>query len=203
MPTDAGEPRPAPHPEPPHDLHERELPLVFSRGPWFRVHRGVRNPVFFGKSGLGRFNSPDGSYGILYAALDFSGAFIETFGWITGTNVVAYSELEERDLAEVKTSEPLDLVDLTGKGLARIGADGRLSTGDHAVSQRWSSSLFGHPESPDGILYRARHDPAAPAVALHERASSKGISAEPLGNLADEDNMELLARTLDHYGFGL
>lgn len=203
MPTDPGEPRPAPHPEPPRDLDERELPLVSSRGPWFRVHRSERDPIFFGRSGLGRFDSPNGSYGVLYAARDFSGAFIETFGWITGANVVAYSELEGRKLAELRSSETLDLVDLTGKGLARIGADGRLAAGDHAIGQRWSHALFSHHESPDGILYRARHDPDSLAVALHERALSKGISAEPLGALADEGNAGLLARALDRYGFGL
>lgn len=203
MPTEADEPRPGPHPDPPDDLHERELPLVGSRGPWFRIHRRDLDPVFFGKTGLGRFDAPDGSYGVLYAAQDFRGAFIETFGWITGINVVAPSELETRALAELKSSEELDLVDLTGKGLALLGADARLATGDHVVSQRWSSALFGRPRSPDGLLYRARHDPEMLAVALHERVGAKGISAENLGALSDPANTALLGAAMDRYGFTL
>lgn len=203
MPTEADEARPGPHPDPPEDLHKRELPLVGSRGPWFRIHRRELDPVFFGKTGLGRFDAPDGGYGVLYAAQDFRGAFIETFGWITGINVVALSELEARALAELKTSEEVDLVDLTGKGLALLGADARLATGEHTVSQRWSSALFGHPRSPDGLLYRARHDPETLAVAFHERAGAKGISAETLGVLSDPANAALLGASMDHYGFTL
>jgi hypothetical protein len=159
--------------------------------------------VFFGKTGLGRFDAPDGGYGVLYAAQDFRGAFIETFGWTTGINVVARSELEGRALAELRTSEELDLVDLTGKGLALLGADARLATGDHAVSRRWSSTLFGHPRSPDGLLYRARHDPEMLAVALHERAAAKGLGAEPLGALSNPDMAAPLGAAMDHYGFTL
>lgn len=203
MPNDAGDSHPTPHPPPPGDLDGRRLPTVSSRSPWFRVHRSGRDAVYFGKSGLGRFDSPDGSYGVLYAARDFAGAFIETFGWNTGVNLVSRSELEARELAEVAASEELVLVDLTGKGLARIGADARLATGEHAVSQSWSSALFGHPEEPDGILYRARHDPDSLAVALHERTRHKGVEARPLGSLADRQNAELLANALDRYGFGL
>lgn len=203
MPTEAEEPRPGPHPDPPADLHERELPIVDSRGPWFRIHRRERDPVFFGKTGLGRFDAPDGAYGVLYAAQDFRGAFIETFGWTTGANVVAPSELETRALAELKTTEELDLVDLTGKGLALLGADARLATGDHAVSQRWASALFGHPRSPDGLLCRARHDPEMLTVALHERTAAEGLSAEPLGALSEPANATLLGAAMDHYGFTL
>ncbi len=202
MPTEE-EARPGPHPDPPRDLWERRLPIVSSRGPWFRIHRRGRDPVFFGRTGLGRFDAPDASYGVLYAAQDFLGAFIETFGWITGTNVVARPELEGRELAALRSSGALDLVDLSGKGLARIGADGRLATGDHTVSQRWSLALFNHPQGPDGVLYRARHDPDTLAVALHEGALSKGLRSEPLGNLLGPDNAGLVANALDHYGFGL
>lgn len=202
MPTEE-EARPGPHPDPPQGIRGRELPLFASRGPWFRIHRRGRDPVFFGRTGLGRFDAPDESYGVLYTAQDFLGAFIETFGWITGTNVVARSELEGRELAAFRTSEALDLVDLSGKGLARIGADGRLATGDHAVSQRWSLALFDHPQAPDGLLYRARHDPDTLAFALHERALSKGLRSEPLGNLLGPDNAGLVAEAMDHYGFGL
>lgn len=203
MPTEAGGYRPAPHPAPPDDLDERELPLVGCRGPWLRIYRRDWDPLFFGKTGLGRFDAPDQRYGVFYAATDFRGAFIETFGWNTGVKLIDPSGLEERELAEVKSSVDLNLVNLTGKGLARIGADGRLHTGAHAISQRWSLALFSHPQSPDGLLYRTRHDPDMLAVALYERVAAKQVRAEPLGGLAAPANAKRVAEALDHYGFGL
>lgn len=62
---------------------------------------------------------------------------------------------------------------------------------------------IGHPRSPDGLLYRARHDPEMLAVALHERAGAKGMGAEPLGALSSPDNSALLGAAMDHYGFAL
>jgi RES domain len=204
LPTEAGGAgRPGPHPDPPPDLHQRELPLVRSRGPWWRVHRRGRAPIFFGRTGLGRFDDPERAFGVLYAATDFSGAFIETFGWHTGRNLIGLTELEERELSRIESASHLSLVDLTGKGLAWIGADGRLLTGEHTVAQRWSAALFAHPTQPDGILYRARHDPERVAVAIHDRAEAKELAPQPLGSLSDPRNANLLREALDRYRFGL
>jgi hypothetical protein len=52
---------------PPHDLNERELPIVRLEGPWLRLHAAGREPVFFGRTGLNRFDDPEGEYGVLYA----------------------------------------------------------------------------------------------------------------------------------------
>jgi hypothetical protein len=84
--------------------------------------------------------------------------------------------------------------------LARIGADARLCTGDHALARRWSFALWGHPASPDGLAYRARHDPARIAFALFDRVAS-AVEADPVGSLLDQPL--LLARILEAYGFGL
>jgi hypothetical protein len=51
---------------PPHDLKERELPIVRLEGPWLRLHAAGREPVFFGRMGLNRFDDPEGEYGVLY-----------------------------------------------------------------------------------------------------------------------------------------
>ena len=81
----------------------------------------------------------------------------------------------------IETTEPLRLVDLTGPGLPRLGADARLADGDHQVSQAWSAAFHGHPDRPDGILYRARHDPSRFAVAIFERAQRKIVLRVFLG----------------------
>lgn len=53
-------------------------------------------------------------------------------------------------------------------GLTKIDADGRLCTGDYGVAQRWALALRNHPEKPDGLYYRSRHDPSRYCLGLYE-----------------------------------
>lgn len=193
----------APHPEPPRDLGRRRLPLVRIAGPLYRIHLARRGAVHFGKTGQNRFDDPLGKYGVLYASSDEYGAFIETAGQSTGRGVVTSAWLRQRVLSQIPLRRRLRLLDLTGRGLARIGADARLFAGDHDVAQRWSRAIWAHRSKPDGIWYPARHDPARLAAAVFGRAKAK--LAKPLrrGKLTDPDLEELLDRILDHYGFGL
>jgi RES domain-containing protein len=154
--------QPGEHPEPPGDLASRspllaELPAGTTLS---RIHDRRYGPVFFGKTANNRFDSPDGSLGVLYVGIDEYCAFIETFGYSTGDSVVTRTELEGRHLSYLITTQRLTLIDLAGSGaLARIGADARLFSGSDAVGQRWSSALRDHPAKPAGLLYPARHDP--------------------------------------------
>lgn len=111
----------------------------------------------------------------MYIGADFYCCFIETFGRLDrGTidfRVVDRSSLETRCISQITVTRPLRLVDLTGPGLRRIGADGRLCTGDHTQARLWALALWGHPEQPDGILYPARHDPSRKSAALFDRAA--------------------------------
>lgn len=196
-------PAPGPHPLPPPDLPSRELPIVTATGPWFRLHRAGRDPLHFGRSAVFRFDDPEGQYGVLYVGEDPHCAFIETFG--RGPNaagVVTLAALAERELARVDASQPLRLVDLTGPGLARLGADGRLCSGDYVIAQVWARAFWAHPSQPDGILYRSRHDPSRACAAIFDRAAPF-LQATRLPGLADPANRSLLAAILDAYGFGL
>ena len=108
----------------------------------FRSHQIKRNPIHYGTSRIHRFDSPDGSYGVLYAGRDAYCAFIETFARSAGVRIVTTAELEARALSELKATRPLNLIDLTQSGaLARIGADSRLFAGDHSIAQLWSNAL--------------------------------------------------------------
>ena len=84
--------------------------------------------------------------------------------------------------------------------LTRIGADARIFTAKYTVSQRWSRAFHNHPESPEGILYRPRHDPARLATALFDRIESEVI-VEPQGAWLDQK--VLLGEVLDSYGIAL
>ena len=173
MPTEPGDA--LPETLPPEDLDERELTIVEERGPWMRMHRVDLDPIFFGKSGDGRFDDPEGEYGVLYAAEDAFGAFVESFGRAPGRNIVSWQSLRDRPLSRMgmaATGASLRLVDLTGTGLARIGATADLTSGFYRAAQRWSRTLHEHPSEPDGLLYRLKHDPSRKGVAIFER--SKG-----------------------------
>jgi hypothetical protein len=103
--------------------------------PWVCIHQRRFGPIFFGRSGGGRFDAPVGQYGTLYVAADAHGAFIETLGHTTGRTAIDWGEIEARGFAAISVHRPLRLVDLSGEGLAHIGADGRLTDGSYAVSQ--------------------------------------------------------------------
>jgi hypothetical protein len=139
---------------------------------------------------------------VLYVAKDDLGAFIETAGSRTGRNEVTWTWLRNRAFTEFAVHRPLRLVDLGGSGLARLGADARITTGSYGVSQEWSRGFWSHPEKPDGIWYRARHDPDRISIALYDRAK-KVVAIRSTTILAESRFERPLARILDHYRFGL
>jgi hypothetical protein len=166
--------------------------------------------MYFNTGRIGRFNAPNGEYGVLYLGADPFCAFIETFGQAMRRNDRGLSLISEQDLAErclcridVKPGHgPFRLVDLTGEGLARIGADNRLNTttSDRALPQRWALALWRHPQRPDGLLYRVRHDPARIGVALFDRVGDVLAVHHADNVLAKPD---ALSPILSAYGFAL
>ncbi|MGH9749928.1 MAG: RES domain-containing protein [Candidatus Polarisedimenticolia bacterium] len=136
-------------------------------------------------------------------AADEHGAFIETFGQSTGCNTVTMNALACRVLTRVETRRPLRLIDVAGRGgLARIGADARLCSGDRAIARRWAQALRGHTASPDGIHYPSRHDPSRAAAALFDHAATALRAGSPTPRSAPK-NPALLGRVLEDYGFAL
>ena len=194
---------PGPHHDPPPELSSVALPLETTDRYWFRSHPAGREPLFFGRSQRNRFDAPDGSFGTLYLGQDEHCVFVETFGHSTGAaDLVTLAALEARELSRIEPKRRLRLVDLSGPGLARLRADARLCTGSIFVAQRWALALAQHPERPDGIYYRSRHDPERFCAAVFDRASHD-LEAISLGTLADPSNRDLLAGILDTYEVGL
>ena len=194
---------PEPHPEPPVNLSERPLPIVFSSGPWFRIHKKHYSPLYFGIEGYNRFTGPNKQYRMLYMGHDEHCCFIETFGQSTGINTITTRELNQNSISCIETNRPLSLVDLTGSGLAQIGADGRLTTEvPHDVARRWALALWQHPSVPDGIYYRARHDLSRFSTALYNRAENV-VHATLVADLSSSSYAKKLSDILDTYKFGL
>jgi RES domain-containing protein len=202
---------PAPHPDPPSDLSKRELPRTDYAPELYRVHRLRRDAKFFGRSQLNRWDAPGGEFGVMYAGGTPFVAFAETLLPAAGTLVaitvsgsgatvpVSASMVADHGLALVTIMEPLRCVDLRGSGLARLGADARLTSGSHRVAQRWSLAFWLHPSIPDGIVYHSRRDPGETAVAIYDRASGK-TRVDMLGGLREPKHKALLTRIYARYG---
>lgn len=141
-----------------------------------------------------------GEYGVLYLATDEFCAFRETIGRLSKYRLITQTLLVQRRLAEMRSQKELILVDLTGAGLTKLDADGRLLTGDYSVAQKWSLAFYEHPEQPDGIYYRSRYDPERFCIALFDRLIELEITN--VWNFLDEDYAERLAAILDVYDYG-
>lgn len=176
--------------------------MTVVNGPWIRSHLQTFGPLHFGRSGANRFDAPSAQYGILYLAADAYGAFVETFGRQLGQRSVEVARIASRALSQVVQGRPLRLVDLTGPGLSRIGADARLTATSYDLSQRWALAFHEHPAQPDGLLYRSRHDPSRLCAAIFDRAAG-ALTAISLGSLADPHNAALLADLLGTYDYAL
>lgn len=196
---------PGPAPEPPTHLAERGLPIAIHAGaPLYRNHKLVHNPRYFNRTS-GRFGPPDGqSFGVLYLGEDEYAAFIEGFSQGVGSSplglFISQSLLQQNCLCEVRTTRPLRLVDLTsGAALKRLAADAdsRIGDGSHAVSQRWATALWAHPDQPDGLIYLSRNAPDHRSIALFDRAADVVVADCAENLLLDSAR---LGRILEHFG---
>lgn len=182
-------------PLPPADLETRQLGLL-AVDPGMVLHRfytrhdaaGIctYEPIYFDRGDGGRFNAPDASFGMLYAALNIGGAFAETFLRNAGATVLPLDLLARKGMVRLAPRRRLRLVHLHGPALSWIGATAELAHGGlpYDVPQAWSAALRDHPARPDGIAYTARHDDAELCFAVFEN-----ISDPPL---AEIDRIETL-----------
>jgi hypothetical protein len=190
---------------PPADLNDRDplVDTVSSGTLWFRSHATSKDPIFYGRAATHRWDAPDGSYGVLYLACDEYCAFMESIGrGVLKTRFVPRVMLQTRQVSKLRLLRPLRLIDLAASGgLARVGAEGTLTTGSgYRNSQRWSQALRNHPAQPDGLYYRSRYDPARTAVALYDDCRPIIELAEDCGTWAAQP--ALLGAILDHYRLG-
>lgn len=200
--------RPGDPPRPPASLSQKGLTLT-SLGVdtvLYRIHRSHLAPLYFGRADdpdrRQRWDAPDASYGVCYMALEASIAFAETLLRDLAIDVVQEAELMIRSLARFRVVESLRLVSMHGRGLRKHGADASVVQGPYDVTWAWSAAFHAHPDAPDGILYRARHDDSGLAVALFERARGKVEHLDSRGLMSPASAREL-AEWLDRYGIGL
>jgi hypothetical protein len=190
-------------PLPPADLHRRRPDLIElpAGEKLHRFYTARWEPIFFDTSTTGRFNAPDGSYGVLYAAKEPAGAFAETFLRTPGRTLIDLDLLQRKAYVRLTASKKLTFIRLAGPGLARLGATAEITHSGlpYDVAQAWSAALFGHPVAADGIAYHARHDDSELCYALFDRSADSIVEDAREADL-DQD---WFWRIADHYRVGL
>lgn len=160
-------------PPPPTDLPTRKLPLVTVKGSLYRIHRTVQHWRYFGKNASERFDDPLKRYGVLYVSSRPEAAFAEVFLRTLSLMVVDEVDLRARSLTSFAANS-LRCLDLTGSGLRKLWCDNRISTEKpYTTVGLWSRALYTHPQQPDGIIYRSRHNPRFRCLALFDRCAAK------------------------------
>lgn len=195
-------------PTPPVDLATRTPHLltleagdILNR--FYTLGDGARtfDPVFYDRSPGGRFNAPDGSYGVLYTAKRPYGAFAETFLRTSGRRMVDRGLMARKGFATLRVLRRVALVAFDGPRLAALGATAAVSHCDppYGNSQAWSAALRSHPAGADGIAYSSRHDPSEVCYAIFEHRD------DPVAEI-DRDvglDADWFWRLADHYEVGI
>ena len=112
--------------------------------------------------GVHRFDSPVAVYGVLYTSNTVETAILEVFGdqW------AEFHEIDSADLAifdvcELLVTSPLKVVNATGRHLNRLGTDsGFFASTEYSKTQAWARSFMMHHQTPQGIRYNSRKNPA-------------------------------------------
>ncbi|OYD70186.1 RES domain-containing protein [Rhodococcus sp. OK302] len=137
----------------------------------WRIHSATRgaadlNPIARPRVRVGgRFDSIDGSYSYLYLGDSPAAAVGETLCRNLPVNhsprLIPRAQIVDRVLSELRTVRPVQVVDLTGTGAARINAGAWLTKCDpsgYLHTRRWAAAILAANPDVDGIQYRPRHD---------------------------------------------
>lgn len=139
-----------------------------------RIHRPFHDAVFFGPTSAtpqGRFDAPDGSFKVLYAARAPETAFAETLVRSPYIPFVVSTAVNARVRSELLVTKPLRLFPLIDGGVSKLGLSFTDLHSD-AYAKTWAVSAHIHrTTTADGILYTSRFDNQR-CVALFDRAAS-------------------------------
>lgn len=178
------------------------LQVVGAGAVLIRIHEVNRSPLWFGPAKgsppLNRFDDVEGEFRVLHAGLTHACAFAEKFLRNRPVRVFSLRSIGRFGIASIRVVRPLRLVQVKGPGLARLGVTASISSGPYEESQRFARELWLHPDQPDGILHRARHDDDEVSVALFDRAR-EAIAWNSIDSIRLEEH-ELLAELLARYG---
>jgi len=164
---------------PPRNYHLLSL-IVEDVEPSTLLRMASRDPAShcrFRREARYRFDSPDRSFGVMYAAFDLATAFAETVlrdkPMRSADVILDHHDLESRSVIALKPgadNRPLRLIKLYDEGLAAAHTDNQISARDHyPTTQRWAQIFHAHSITADGIVYMSRYMGARKSVALFDR----------------------------------
>ena len=126
-----------------------------------RIHRRGHNAIFFGPlddAPVARFDAPDGSYKVLYAARSLETAFGETLVRLPAIPHITSTAVQSRLHSELVPTRALRLYPLLDSGVSAHGLSFTELHGDVYVKTREVSRVIHETTSADGILYTSRFD---------------------------------------------
>ena len=109
-------------------------------------------------------------------------------------------------LVVFELAQSVNLLDLTGDFVTRMGASMEIHSGPRARARRWACDLYDAFHTLDGILYASSMNGGEPALALTDRAESRAIfPPHPLLHraLADDVLLDTLKDAADRLGYAL
>ena len=164
-----------------------------------RIHRPDHDALYFGPEGPAptfRFDAPDGSYKVLYAARSLETAFGETLVRSPHIPYVTSTAVKVRVRSELAVARTLRLYPLIDAGGSARGLSFNVLHDDaDARTQEVSAWIHGN-TSADGILYTSRFDNQR-CIALFDRAIDVVVTT-PASKLAISAS-EATALT-EHFG---
>ncbi len=133
----------------------------------------------------GRFDAPGGEYQVHYSSLTVDGAFVEALLRQEQHPILAWSDIQQRELFTLKLTRAIRVMPIFGTQLRQMGATAAVASGPYRVSRQWSLALSNWADADgllDGLLYPSRHDDSQRCLALFSRSAEAIaiVSQQPL-----------------------
>jgi hypothetical protein len=149
--------------------------------------------LYFGRSGMNRYDALARNYGVLYLGRDLPTALMESMfhkhQWDQDAKrSIAFAEVESRLVRSVGVLVELRLADLSAKGVmaSYFGLNlSHLASRDYAHTQQISSQVHEMRDADnlllfDGVLYPSRNNYPSTSIALFERAQNKVVVVDDI-----------------------
>lgn len=124
---------------------------------------------------LSRFASASGTFRTFYAAEDIETLLAEAFlksGSVAHDGSIHVSTLEKLDIVEIGAPGSLELLDLTGNAVRRLGIDDNIRHAPGPVVEQHLAEALHDRTTVDGIIFNSRCERGR-CVTIFERAAAK------------------------------
>lgn len=156
----------------------------------WRIHATARSPLEFNTRAAGpfrggRFDSPDGTPGVLYAADSLHGAVAEVLLREVplvdeGARAVLKCQVLDRSVSVLEVTRELEVVALHGAAAAASVGQGlwltKSDSVDYPLTRQWGSAIRTVAPRAAGFVWRARHDEDRLSYVLYENLAEGALA---------------------------